>query len=190
MDVFKLRDRVIQDYANYVRSFVKIRDPHTDRFAEASLRDEALWPQPLIQMNPSFAPGGWIDDLIDQGLLHNECRKIFRIKSESDPVGSPIRLHKHQVDAILAARAHSNYVLTTGTGSGKSLAYIIPIVDHVLHTGPGNGILFLMPADRMILRACLHRAEAPAVRRTSMLPQTRQASGPKKAAKKARSRVA
>lgn len=189
MDVFKLRDRVIQDYANYVRSFVKIRDPHTDRFAEASLRDEALWPQPLIQMNPSFAPGGWIDDLIDQGLLHNECR-IFRIKSESDPVGSPIRLHKHQVDAILAARAHSNYVLTTGTGSGKSLAYIIPIVDHVLHTGPGNGILFLMPADRMILRACLHRAEAPAVRRTSMLPQTRQASGPKKAAKKARSRVA
>ena len=29
---------------------------------------------------------------------------------------------------------------TTGTGSGKSLAYIVPIVDHVIRRGPGNGI--------------------------------------------------
>src|SRR6185437_12487650 len=33
-----------------------------------------------------------------------------------------------------------NYVLTTGTGSGKSLAYIVPIVDHVLRRGSGKGI--------------------------------------------------
>jgi ATP-dependent helicase YprA (DUF1998 family) len=33
-----------------------------------------------------------------------------------------------------------SYVLTTGTGSGKSLAYIIPIVNHVLRTGSGQGI--------------------------------------------------
>lgn len=31
-----------------------------------------------------------------------------------------------------AARSGPSYVLTTGTGSGKSLAYIIPIVDRVL----------------------------------------------------------
>jgi len=31
-------------------------------------------------------------------------------------------------------------VLTTGTGSGKSLCYFIPIVDHVLKQGPGKGI--------------------------------------------------
>lgn len=31
-------------------------------------------------------------------------------------------------------------VLTTGTGSGKSLAYIVPIVDHVLKRGSGKGI--------------------------------------------------
>ena len=29
---------------------------------------------------------------------------------------------------------------TTGTGSGKSLAYIVPIVDHVLRGGSGRGI--------------------------------------------------
>jgi superfamily II DNA/RNA helicase len=51
-----------------------------------------------------------------------------------------MRLHKHQTDAIAAAQSGDNYVLTTGTGSGKSLAYIIPIVDHVLKRGSGKGI--------------------------------------------------
>jgi ATP-dependent helicase YprA (DUF1998 family) len=32
------------------------------------------------------------------------------------------------------------YVLSTGTGSGKSLAYIVPIVDHILRQGLGQGI--------------------------------------------------
>ena len=32
-----------------------------------------------------------------------------------------------------------NYVLTTGTGSGKSLSYIVPIVDHVLRAREAEG---------------------------------------------------
>ena len=43
-----------------------------------------------------------------------------------------LRLHRHQREAIEAARTGDSYVLTTGTGSGKSLAYIVPIVDRVL----------------------------------------------------------
>ena len=39
----------------------------------------------------------------------------------------------------MANEGHS-YALTTGTGSGKSLAYIVPIVDHVLRRGAGHGI--------------------------------------------------
>ena len=38
------------------------------------------------------------------------------------------------------AQTGVNYVLTTGTGSGKSLAYIVPIVDHVLRRGSGRGV--------------------------------------------------
>ena len=49
-------------------------------------------------------------------------------------------LHRHQREAILKAHQSQHYVLTTGTGSGKSLAYIVPIVDRVLKTGSGRGI--------------------------------------------------
>ena len=34
--------------------------------------------------------------------------------------GEPLRLHQHQADAIRAASTGANYVLTTGTGSGKT----------------------------------------------------------------------
>src|SRR5208282_157080 len=140
MDVFSLRDRVIKDYADYVRSFVQVRDRRIDEFVQKSLREEVLWPQPLIQLNPSFEPGGWVDDLVDRGLLHADCRKTFRIKTEEDPIGSRMLLHRHQVEAIEAGRRGQNYVLTTGTGSGKSLTYLIPIVDRVLRNGGKRGI--------------------------------------------------
>ena len=51
-----------------------------------------------------------------------------------------MRLHSHQDQAIRTARTGASYVLTTGTGSGKSLAYIIPIVDHILRNGGGKGV--------------------------------------------------
>jgi len=140
MDVFRLRETVIHEYADYVRSFVQLREPGLREYVEKSLTDEALWPQPLIQMNPTFEFGGELDALVKQGKLKAECQKIFRIKTTSDPIGLPMRLHRHQIDAIRAAKSGLNYVLTTGTGSGKSLAYLVPIVDHVLSVGKGNGI--------------------------------------------------
>src|ERR1700676_787238 len=140
MDVFRLRDTVIHEYADYVRSFVQIREAALREYVEQSLTDEALWPQPLIQMNPTFEFGALVDNLVKQEKLHTECEKIFRIKTMSDPLGTPMRLHRHQVDAIHSASRGMHYVLTTGTGSGKSLAYLVPIVDHVLRVGRGNGI--------------------------------------------------
>ena len=140
MDVFRLRETVIHEYANYVRSFVQIREAHLNDFVTRSMTDEALWPQPLIQMNPSFEFGAWVDDLAEKKVVHDECRRIFRIKTEQDPLGLPMRLHRHQVSAIEAANRRENYVLTTGTGSGKSLSYIVPIVDRVLRAGSGKGI--------------------------------------------------
>ena len=81
------------------------------------------------------------DDLVDQKRLHATCREIFRRgKTVEHPLGVPLRLHRHQEKAIECAQKGVNYVLTTGTGSGKSLAYLIPIIDHVLKTGSGNGI--------------------------------------------------
>ena len=44
----------------------------------------------------------------------------------------PLTLHRRQEDAIRIAKRRESYVLTTGTGSGKSLSYFVPAVDDVL----------------------------------------------------------
>lgn len=119
---------------------MNIRDDRIREHVRRELDAGLLCPEPLIQLNPTFEPGRAIDDLVTEGVLHPECARIFRKKESRDDPGKPLRLHRHQEDAIRAARTGANYVLTTGTGSGKSLSYIVPIVDHVLRRGSGRGI--------------------------------------------------
>jgi len=141
MDVFDLRARLVADYASYTRSFIKIADTRIQKKVDQALDDGALWPEPLLQLNPTFCPGGTIDDLVAADVLHPECARIFRIeKTDTDHTGVQLLLHAHQAEAIRKAKEGVSYVLTSGTGSGKSLAYIVPIVDHVLRRGSGRGV--------------------------------------------------
>jgi ATP-dependent helicase YprA (DUF1998 family)/very-short-patch-repair endonuclease len=141
MDVFDLRKRLVDDYASYTRSFIKIADPIIRHKVDTELDAGAFWPEPLLQLNPTFRAGGTIDDLVADGTLHTECARIFRIdKSEQDHTGKQFLLHTHQAQAIRKAKEGKSYVLTSGTGSGKSLTYIVPIVDHVLKRGSGRGV--------------------------------------------------
>jgi len=140
MYVFNLRNRLIEDYSRFVRSFINISDGRIADYVNRELQDGALWPEPLVQLNPAFDPGETVDELVSKGIIHPECGKIFRIKNDLGEQGRPLRLYRHQADAVkLAAQGH-DYVLTTGTGSGKSLAYIIPAVNRVLQNGPGRDI--------------------------------------------------
>ena len=140
MDVFGLRDRLIDDYRDYTSGFLTIRDERVRAYVDDQIDQGLLWPDPKVQLSPSFEAGAWIDDLVDQQTLHPEAARVFRRKEDPHSFGDRFRLHRHQVDAIEAAQRGGSYVLTTGTGSGKSLAYIVPIVDHVLRRGSGKSI--------------------------------------------------
>jgi superfamily II DNA/RNA helicase/very-short-patch-repair endonuclease len=140
MDVFDLRDRVVKEYERLTRTYISIDDQRILNYVESQLEKGLLWPEPLVQLNPNFQMGASIDELVKEGVLHEECKRIFRNKTPEDPEGQPLQLYKHQEEAVRAAREGASYVLTSGTGSGKSLTYIIPIVDAVLRSGSGEGI--------------------------------------------------
>jgi len=156
VDIFNLRNNLVKDYEEYIESFIQIQDKNVRELVEKNLSEGFLWPDPLIQMNPTFEPGEWIDKLVEKGILHNECSRIFRIKQVPQVTGKPLRLHRHQSDAVQAAKTGGNYILTTGTGSGKSLAYIVPIVDHVLRIGTGKGIqaIIIYPMNALCNSQC------------------------------------
>lgn len=139
MNAFSLRDRIIQDYAAYVQSFLKIRDGSTRQFVHQKLAEGALWPEALVQLNPAYEFGPTAEDLVAGGHLHPMCGQIFRVRAPDDDSLRSIRLYRHQHEAIRAALRREHYVLTTGTGSGKSLTYLIPIFDHILKHNPEQG---------------------------------------------------
>ena len=140
MNAFDLRDSVISQYQEFVSGFLNIRDERIREEVRTALEAGRLWPDPYLSLNPNFEPGGRMDELAQSGLIDKKTADVFRVKNARHELGDYFNLHRHQVDAIEAARSGGNYVLTTGTGSGKSLTYIVPIVDHVIRQGSGKGI--------------------------------------------------
>nr|NLI49285.1 DEAD/DEAH box helicase [Propionibacterium sp.] len=152
MDVFRVRDKVIDDYRSFTTASIDIKDARLKEHYQRELDGDRQWPEPWISLNPAFETGGRIDELVREGLLHPECDRIFRVKEHlEDPGRAPFTLHRHQREAIEVARTGQSYVLTTGTGSGKSLAYIVPIVDHVLRQPrtPGVKAIIVYPMNAL-----------------------------------------
>lgn len=156
MDVFSYRDAVIGDYKKFTTSFTKIKANDIKSFVSSKYDDGNFWPAPLIQLNPAYVAGKNVEDLVSDGVLHNKCADIFRFgRDEDGVVGLSAQLHKHQQDAISIAHKRESYVLTTGTGSGKSLSYILPIVDFVLkeketNSKPSIKAIIIYPMNALV----------------------------------------
>src|SRR4030043_2181027 len=132
MSIFDLRQSVIDEYSKYVQSFLSIADERVRSFIEESLlKNQALWPDALLQLNPSYEMASTVKDLVIEGKLHPLCTEIFCADG-----GDPIRLYLHQQEAIEKALNHKHFIVTSGTGSGKTLTYFVPIFDAILRTNP------------------------------------------------------
>lgn len=128
MDIFSIHDGFINNYAEYIQSFLNISDPEIQAYLSKKIANEKiLWPDARISLNPAYAPGDSIEKLIQDGVLHPGCKSVF----QTIP-----RLHKHQTQAARLGANGKSYVVTSGTGSGKSLTYLLPIVSHILKNEP------------------------------------------------------
>ena len=132
MDVFSFRNKLISDYSDFTRSFTRIQAEDIKDFIRKEYASQKYWPAPLVQVNPSFKSGRSVEELVHAGILQSECARIFRQGKTASSSGYSLQLFKHQEEAIELAKAGASYVLTTGTGSGKSLAYFIPIMNEII----------------------------------------------------------
>ena len=131
MDVFRVRDRLIDDYREFTGSFVDIHDKNIRSTLLSGWPGDTSGRTPGCRSTRTSPPAGRSPSWSTEGLLHPECERIFRLKDDSPTArcsgctGTSGRRSRRRAPG-------SSYVLTTGTGSGKSLAYIVPIVDRVL----------------------------------------------------------
>ena len=123
MDVFDLDGQLVADYERFARSFTRIRAPDIQSQLEAIYAEGRFWPEPLISINPYYERGPNVDRLAEEGLLIPEAAQLFRIN------GASITLYRHQAQAVAKAASGQSFAVTTGTGSGKSLCFFIPIIN-------------------------------------------------------------
>lgn len=69
MDSFKIHERVIADYRGYIESFVRIADDEIRAVVDKALAEGRLWPELLIQFNPTHRAADNIADLVQVCML-------------------------------------------------------------------------------------------------------------------------
>lgn len=142
-DVFGIHGQVIKDYSDFVSSFIRIRDDEIRETVEFGMADGRFWPEPLIQFNPAFRMGESTTALCSaSGFLHPDIRHTF----------GDYRLFKHQIEALKLGAGGKDFVVTSGTGSGKSLTYLGTIFDHLFSArqAPGIKAVIVYPMNALI----------------------------------------
>ena len=127
MDAFELDRAIAGDYSEFSRQFTEPRAPDILAHLREARERGDFTPEPLVQISPAYKAGGTVPDLVANGTLHPGCAQAFAGDEER-----PFRLYRHQEDAYAISAERRSFCVLTGTGSGKSMCYWLPIVDDVL----------------------------------------------------------
>jgi len=125
MDPFKIYKAVKEQYRSYIQTFQVFKNPEIARFVGDGINNRRmLWQEPIIQITKRFKAGIPLEEIVAKKWLHS---KICSIYYNFIP-------YTHQEQAVkIACLDQQNLLVTTGTGSGKSMCFELPIVSHCLH---------------------------------------------------------
>jgi len=146
-NIFDLHSDILNDYKLYIESFINIADKRILDTVRNEFDSGNLYPDPLIQFNPSFESGGKVDDMVKANILVRDFNNIFY-----DEQGNSWSIYRHQAEAIQKGNQGKGFVVTSGTGSGKSLTYISTIFNFLFKNPhiPGIKAIIVYPLNALI----------------------------------------
>ncbi|NEW29395.1 DEAD/DEAH box helicase [Nocardia cyriacigeorgica] len=137
-------------YKRYLKTLIGPRDPALAAAFDQAVDDTALLTKgPLLELTPPYEPGASLRQLINDGVLHPAFAAFESTMSLDRP------LYRHQEIAVRKAVAGRNLVVSTGTGSGKTESFLLPILNELVTQqaagtlGPGVRALLLYPMNAL-----------------------------------------
>jgi len=170
VDPISLSYQVEERYRRYLKTTFYFKDPDLRTSFEEALKSGHLSKGPYLEATPTFKLGQTPQKLFND-LLGFQFDSGF-LKS----VHGERPLYKHQDQAIRCVFQGHNVVVATGTGSGKTEAFLYPILLHLykeFHSGQlGSGVraLILYPMNALAndqrdrlgeICDCLHGNDSP-----------------------------
>lgn len=173
----KASKNIVEKYKRYLRTIFEISDRKYAQQFEKKLNNENYFAKgPYLEVTDVFVKGESLEELIKKGVL---AKGFSRLQM---PQTRP--LYQHQVDAISKVLNGKNIVVSTGTGSGKTESFLIPIFNHLIRQqeenklNPGVRALIIYPMNALAndqierLRGIL--CDYPQITYGSYTGQTRQ----------------
>lgn len=155
IDPLLLRDRLDSTLARYISTAVPVSRTRAPRLARA-VREALEAPSlqltkgPFLESLPDFGKKGSIQELIDANVFTDYWHVL-----QKTGFGRLLdrRFHEHQERAIRQASQDRNFIVATGTGSGKTECFLFPIVDRLLRENrlpePGVRAVIIYPLNAL-----------------------------------------
>ena len=148
-------DNLRAAYERYLKTIYPFQDEALRaRFQERLAEDGRLVTGPLLEASPPYETGRTIGELVEAGVLSPGFRELCATTPRL-PLDRPLYVHQEQAVGNVTT-AGRNLVVATGTGSGKTESFLIPIIDHLLREGekgtlaqPGVRALLLYPMNAL-----------------------------------------
>lgn len=122
--------KVEESYREYIATTIHFNDTDLQKQLEVILRKPGyLAKGPFLEAVPPYRKDKTIAELVDEGVL---CRSMLGLGGKNPNNFDPHRpLYVHQVRAIRKAASGRNYAVVTGTGSGKTECFLLPILNDI-----------------------------------------------------------
>lgn len=142
--------KITDFYRRYLLTTFNTNNPkYNEQLKKALEAEKAIADGPYISLTDPYEKGISISELVKEGVL---CSKMAGI----DKLYPQRQLYKHQEKAIRLSAQGKNLIVTTGTGSGKTESFLIPVIDQLLREdeagtlGPGVRTLIIYPMNALV----------------------------------------
>ncbi len=127
----KAADEIKKEYIGYINTTFHFRNQNLQLKLLEEL-DKTVSSGPYVEIKDSFKSGKSIQELIENGILSTLFTELEVNKKYSPklPITRPLYLHQEKaVEKIVSGK---NVVVSTGTGSGKTNCFLIPVINELL----------------------------------------------------------
>lgn len=139
MQPLRLADDARADYRRYILTSFPILDSDLRATIERNIDDHnLLWKSPYLSLSRPYESRSTVRDLVDEGVLHPKVGAIFKPRPD-DPVEEWLLYH-HQERATRRILEGKPTIIASGTGSGKTESFLVPIVDYCLRHQDQEGV--------------------------------------------------
>lgn len=141
-------ETITKKYKRYLKTAFEIADPdYAGQFDKELNAQDIFAKGPYLDVLDSFKKGKSLSELMDEGIISKAFGKA----------GFPMErtLYLHQEEAIRKSAEGNNIVVSTGTGSGKTESFLIPILaelakeDEAGTLCPGVRALIIYPMNAL-----------------------------------------